>query len=131
VEKDGGSLDRVDSGSDSHGSSVTKNFFSLIAGYPFGINTFVCCQDNIMEGNTKQVIRVAPSLNNKFFSLSSLALPKQCNHTHTHSLTHDQQTHLLSLIRIRMCPSKLINRVNTPILLPTTNPIQIHFKLYN
>eukprot|EP00577_Skeletonema_sp_RCC1716_P030155 CAMPEP_0113420574 /NCGR_PEP_ID=MMETSP0013_2-20120614/27403_1 /TAXON_ID=2843 ORGANISM="Skeletonema costatum, Strain 1716" /NCGR_SAMPLE_ID=MMETSP0013_2 /ASSEMBLY_ACC=CAM_ASM_000158 /LENGTH=53 /DNA_ID=CAMNT_0000308067 /DNA_START=94 /DNA_END=251 /DNA_ORIENTATION=- /assembly_acc=CAM_ASM_000158 len=40
AENDGGSLDRVVSGSDNQGSSVTKNFFSLIAGYPCGTNTF-------------------------------------------------------------------------------------------
>lgn len=53
AEKDGGSLDRVVSDSDSQGSSVTKNFFSLIAGYPFGTKTFIWTEESGNERNTK------------------------------------------------------------------------------
>ena len=40
VEKEGGRCVRVVGDSVSHGSDVVKNFFNLIAGYPFGINIY-------------------------------------------------------------------------------------------
>lgn len=42
AEKVCGNRGRVEVGSDSHGSFVTKNFLSLIAGYPWGSNAFFC-----------------------------------------------------------------------------------------